>query len=88
MIFIGLHQGLGQHYLLLQGDFAMLGRNIFTEEILYFLVVGLGKLSMLAFYWRLFRDSIRIPCYILGILISCWQIAVVGRLLDPPLMLR
>ena len=69
-------------------DFAQFGKNIFTDSILYLLVIGLVKLSMLAFYWRLFRDSIRIPCYILGALILCWQIAAVGRLLDPALMLR
>ena len=88
MIFVGLHQGLGQHYQSLPGDFALFGKNIFTEGILYFLVIGLVKLSMLAFYWRLFRDSIRIPCYILGTLILGWQIAVVGQLLDPALMFR
>ena len=88
MIILGLHQGLRQHYETLPSEIALFGKNIFTEGILYFLVIGLGKLSMLAFYWRLFRDSIRIPCYVLGTLILCWQIAVVGRLLDPALMLR
>ena len=72
----------------MQEDVSLFGKSIFTEGILYFLVLGLVKFSMLAFYWRLFRDSIRIPCYILGTLILCWEIAVVSRLLDPALMLR
>lgn len=91
---------MGQHDLPLPGDAAtfgkdlitleisLYGKDLFTEEILYIFVIGIVKLSMLAFYWRLFRDSIRIPCYILGILILCWHIAVVGQSLDPALMLR
>ena len=88
MIFIGLHEGLGQHYRTLPGDFTLFSKNLYIEGILYYLAIGLCKISMLAFYWRLFRDSIRIQCYILGTLILCWLIAVVGRLLDPALMLR
>ena len=79
---IGLHQGFGHHYQDLPADsLTTFAKNIFTEEILYFIVIGLVKLSILLFYWRLFRNSIRIPCYILGAITACWEIAVVGRLL-------
>ena len=79
-VFIGLHQGFGHHYQVLPVGFLIIfAKNLFTEEILYFVVIGLVKLSILSFYWRLFRNSIRIPCYILGAITACWEIAAVSR---------
>ena len=75
---IGLQQGFGQPSELLGDGF---GRNTFAEDILYFMVIGLVKISILAFYWRLFGASIRIPCYILGAITACWEVAVVRGLI-------
>lgn len=75
---IGLHQGFGH----LGEEFTTTNLYYFlAEEYLYFIIIGLAKFSILAFYWRLFRASIRIPCYVLGTITTCWEIAVVGRLL-------
>lgn len=51
--------------------------HFFTEELLFFIIIGLAKFSILAFYWRLFTAPIRIPCYILGAITICWEIAVI-----------
>lgn len=56
------------------------GRNLFIEELLYTFVIGLARISILAFYWRIFGASIRFPCYVLGAITICWMIANVGRL--------
>ena len=78
---IALHQGFGEHYEVLSDNYAItFGKLLFAEQILYFAVIGLVKLSMLAFCWRLFKQhaSTQISCYILGITVLCWEIAVVG----------
>lgn len=76
---IGLHQGFGHHFEILPKDYlTTFGKNFFTGEILYFLTIGVVKCSILAFYWRLFRASIRVPCCILGAVTICWEIAVVS----------
>lgn len=60
-------------------DFAStFGKNFWTGELLYCLTIGLVKFSILAFYWRLFRVSIRIAVYVLGAVTICWEIGVVG----------
>lgn len=74
----GFHQGFGQHFEVLGEDYATnFLRELFTQEILYTLVICLVKLSILAFYWRLFVASIRIPCYILGGITISWAIATI-----------
>ena len=55
--------------------------HFFTEQLLFFAIVCLAEFSILAFYWRLFGASIRIPCYALGVVAISWEIAVVGRLI-------
>ena len=52
-------------------------------NFLYCLTIGLVNFFILAFYWRLFRVSIRVPCYILGTVIICWEIAVVCSAIYP-----
>ena len=79
--FVALHQGFGEHYELLRDDYAInFGKNLYSEQVLYFAVIGLVKISMLAFYWRLFSSSkpIRISCRILGAIVACWEIAAVS----------
>ena len=75
----GLQQGFGQYYGWVQEDY---GKALFIEELFYFVVIGLAKFSILAFYWRLFGASIHIPCYLLGAITICWEIATVGRLIS------
>ena len=78
---IALHQGFGEHYEVLSDSYAItIGKALFAEEILYCAVIGLVKLSILTFYWRLFNPhtSTQISCYILGTIVICWEIAVVG----------
>ncbi|CAD6588420.1 MAG: hypothetical protein ASARMPREDX12_003322 [Alectoria sarmentosa] len=70
---VWFHHDFGQPNELLGEEF---GKNSFAEDFLYFLIIGLVKISILAFYWRLFRVSIRIPCYILGAITTCWEITV------------
>ena len=71
-VFAHYHGSFGEDYL----------KAIFLEQVLYIIVIGLVKYSILAFYWRLFGASIRIPCYILGAITTCWGIATVGRLIS------
>ncbi|KAL6721256.1 hypothetical protein ACLMJK_000358 [Lecanora helva] len=74
----GIAQGYGQHYYVLGPDFVTnFFKNLFTGEILYALVICMAKFSILAFYWRLFSASVRIPCFILGTITVCWTIAVI-----------
>ena len=78
---IALHQGFGEHYEVRSDNYAITFRKaLYAEEILYCAVIGLVKLSILAFYWRLFKPhtSTQISCYILGTIVLCWEIAVVG----------
>ena len=80
----GLHQGFGQHFEVLGMDFAStFGKNFWTGELLYCLTIGLVKFSILAFYWRLFKVSIRIPVYVLRAVTICWEIGVVGDIFYP-----
>lgn len=77
---IGLRQGYGQHYEILGEEYATnFFKNLFVGEILYALVICLVKFSILAFYWRLFAATIRVPCYILGFIVTSWGVAVVSR---------
>lgn len=77
VVIVWLHQGFGHHFEILPKDYlTTFGKNFFTGEILYFLTIGVVKCSILAFYWRLFRASIRVPCCILGAVTICWEIAV------------
>ncbi|CAD6578263.1 MAG: hypothetical protein ASARMPRED_008661 [Alectoria sarmentosa] len=66
-VFAHYHGSFGEDYL----------KAIFLEQVLYIIVIGLVKYSILAFYWRLFGASIRIPCYILGAITTCWGIATI-----------
>lgn len=54
-------------------------KGLFISEVSYTCIICSVKFSLLAFYWRLFKQSkIRIPIYILGTIVSCWGIAVVS----------
>ena len=76
---IGIVQGFGKHFQVLGPDFfTVFFKHLFIGEILYTLVLCLVKYSILAFYWRLFGSSIRIPMYVFGSIVSAWGVAVVS----------
>ena len=58
-------------------------KTLFTGEILYTLTLCSVKYSILAFYFRLFVKSIRIPVYVLTTLVTAWGIAVVSLVARP-----
>ena len=54
-------------------------KGLFISEICYTGIICSIKFSLLAFYWRIFKQSkIRIPLYVIGTIVSCWGIAVVS----------
>lgn len=56
-------------------------KGLFISEVSYTIVICSVKFSLLAFYWRIFKQSkIRVPIYVLGAIVSCWGIAVVSSL--------
>ncbi|KAL8821621.1 MAG: hypothetical protein Q9223_000364 [Gallowayella weberi] len=53
-------------------------KGLFISEVSYTIIICSIKFSLLAFYWRIFKQSkIRIPIYVLGFIVSCWGIAVI-----------
>ena len=54
-------------------------KGLFISEVPYTIIICIIKFSLLAFYWRILKQSkIRIPVYVLGTIVSCWGIAVVS----------
>ena len=76
---LGVIRGYGLHYEVLDPNtfFTYFFTNLFTSELLYPTVICLVKYSTLAFYWRLFAKSIRVPVYILAGVTTLWGLAVV-----------
>jgi hypothetical protein len=54
--------------------------GLFIAELGYFATITCVKLSILAFYWRSFkvRSSVKIPIYVLAVIVVMWAIAVVS----------
>ena len=71
--------GLGRHVWCGPPDAALAwSKGLFISEISYTCIICSVKFSLLAFYWRLFKQStIRVPIYILAAIVSAWGIAVV-----------
>lgn len=76
---IWCHQGYGKHLEVLDPNtfLADFFKNLFAGEILYTLLIVTVKFSILAFYWRLFGRSVKIPVWILGGITAAWGIAVI-----------
>ncbi|EHK22634.1 uncharacterized protein TRIVIDRAFT_221904 [Trichoderma virens Gv29-8] len=53
--------------------------GLFVAELGYFVTITCVKWSILAFYWRSFkvRSSVKIPIYILAVIVLLWAIAVI-----------
>lgn len=78
--FIWIHLGLGVHYQALHWSYDTILRdtflNLFVEEIFYSTGTAFMKLSLLAFYWRIFNiASIRWPIRILFVAVIAWLVA-------------
>ena len=78
--FIGIHLGLGVHYQILTEPYMQILHdtflNLFIEEFFYSTATVFVKLSLLAFFWRIFQvPSIRWPIRILATAVICWLIA-------------
>ncbi|KAI1842123.1 hypothetical protein JX266_011656 [Neoarthrinium moseri] len=59
------------------GDIVALFKGLFAAEICYGISSSLAKLSILAFYWRIFPTSrVVISCKILGTVCILWTIAI------------
>ena len=75
-----IDHGLGRHIWTGPPDAAVAwAKGLFVSEVSYTCIICSVKFSLLAFYWRIFKQSrIRIPIYVLGAIVSCWGIAVVS----------
>ncbi|KAL8942327.1 MAG: hypothetical protein Q9211_001444 [Gyalolechia sp. 1 TL-2023] len=72
-----VHHGLGRHIWVAPKDARVVwAQGLFVSELSYELIMCSTKFSLLAFYWRIFKQSkIRIPIYVLVAVVSCWGIA-------------
>jgi len=75
-----MENGLGKHF----ESITLLQLTLFLKTYLpaavcYATTISMTKLSILAFYWRIFNSqkSIRLPIYVLTLVVICWNIAVV-----------
>ena len=75
-----IDHGLGRHIWVGPPDAAVAwAKGLFISEVSYTCLICSVKFSLLAFYWRIFKQSrIRIPIYILAAVVSAWGIAVVS----------
>ncbi len=75
-----IDHGLGRHVWTGPPDAALAwAKGLFVSEVSYTCIICSVKFSLLAFYWRIFKQSkIRIPIYVLSAIVSAWGIAVVS----------
>ena len=83
---IWIHLGLGVHYQVIPATFNTMARNIilnlFVEDFFYSTATVFVKLSLLAFYRRIFNvPNIRWPVWIMVTCVLSWLIA---RVRNPP----
>ena len=83
-IWPGVHRGVGRHIEVygLEGvkHFYL---SLFVCEILYTLTLCLTKFSIMLFFLRIFgRTNIRIPIYILAMIVTGWAVSVVSSEVD------
>ncbi|KAL8627300.1 hypothetical protein Q9189_006992 [Teloschistes chrysophthalmus] len=74
-----IHHGLGRHIWVAPKDAGVAwAKGLFISEVSYTIIICSIKFSLLAFYWRIFKQSkMRVPIYVLGTIVSCWGIAVI-----------
>lgn len=86
----GVHRGVGRH-IALYGPEGVRNffLNLFVCEILYTIVLCLTKFSVMLFYIRIFgKSNIGIPVGIIGSIVACWGVAVVGHPFSPQQILE
>ena len=76
----GIHLGLGVHYQIIPASYYTIVRNIilhlFVEDFFYSTATVFVKLSLLAFYRRVFNvQSIRWPIWIMVTCVLSWLVA-------------
>ncbi|KAL8824149.1 MAG: hypothetical protein Q9191_005261 [Dirinaria sp. TL-2023a] len=77
---IWIHLGLGVHYQIIPASYSTIAHNIllnlFVEDFFYATVTSFVKLSLLAFYRRIFNvPSIRWPIWIMAPCVVSWLLA-------------
>jgi hypothetical protein len=75
---IGMRESLGLHITEIQDPFQIIAflKNIYVGNILYTLSITAIKLSVLAFYWRLFEIKARIAIYVVTAAAITWCISI------------
>jgi hypothetical protein len=53
-------------------------KYVFAGQLLYVWAIAIIKFSILAFYWRLFSVSARIPIFIVTFIVFAWIMALVS----------
>ena len=76
----GMREYLGKHAITqvrLPGMIDFL-RVLFIAQLFYTFCIVLNKLTVLAFYWRLFSVKSRAPLLAVGAIVVSWCIGIVG----------
>jgi hypothetical protein len=73
----GVKKGLGQHIQAIGRDTSFIYHDIYLGlwilNHFYSLALALAKLSILSFYWRVFKStSIKLPIKVVATLVVCW----------------
>lgn len=53
-------------------------KTVYVAELFYYVIQLSLKLSILAFYWRIFKVSMRVPIYLVTCFVTMWFIATVS----------
>ena len=80
----GVHRGVGRHIEVYGPEGVKhFYLSLFICEILYTLTLCLTKFSIMLFFLRIFgKTSIRIPIYILAMIVTGWAVSVVSSKAD------
>lgn len=76
---LGIKSGLGLHYQVINIEYNKLLYefllNVLIGDLLYSFAIAFAKLSILAFYWRIFNvPSIQLPIRIMVCVVISWLI--------------
>lgn len=80
--FPGMRESLGLHINEIENPLQIVAflKNVYVGNILYTLSITTIKLSVLAFYWRLFEIKARITICVVTAAAVAWCIAIVSLL--------
>lgn len=57
-------------------------KTVYVAELVYYIIQSSLKFSILAFYWRLFKTTMRVPIYFVACFIMVWFFATVNCALN------